>query len=105
MLHPRNGMDADRDRGCNFCAVLCLAVLCCRKHAAVATKEWAKLFEGTMEGLERLARLDAWLAHAGRQMQVFGTFPFPLDVSMADARCLKQTSRRKLVSFREMFMG
>ena len=93
-------MDADRDRGC-----ICCAVLCCRKHVAVATKEWAKLFEGTMEGLERLARLDAWLAHAGRQMQVFGTFPFPLDVSMTDARCLKQTSRIKLVSLGEIFTG
>lgn len=85
-------------------------MLCCRKHAAVATKEWAKLFEGTMEGLERLARLDAWLAHAGRQMQVFGTFPFPLDVSMldvsmTDARCLKQTSRKNLVSLGEIFTG
>jgi hypothetical protein len=56
------------------CGVLCCAVLSCRKNVAVAAKDWVEQLEGTMDALERLTVLDAWLAHTGRQMQVDGLF-------------------------------
>lgn len=53
----------------HVCATVCVV---CRALPGVAVQEWVKRFETAMQALQIVVRLETWLAHAGRWMQVGG---------------------------------
>jgi hypothetical protein len=55
----------------HFCVrpFVCTRVVC-RELPRVGVQEWVRVFEATMEGLQQLVRMEAWLGHVGRWLQV-----------------------------------